>query len=104
MAQGAADSHIPESRELGMLVPLQRLIVFMDESKSQLLPGQHYLSFLQLSTDAFGKRGMKEDWFCRCSACDTKRLSAFTRAKVDMYFKSYLYTKKALILSICFRR
>lgn len=81
---------------------MQRLIVFMEESRSELLPGQRYLSFPQLSTDAFGKSGMKEDWFCRCSVCDKKCLSAFTRGKVDIYFKSY--TKKTLILTICFRR
>lgn len=104
-SRGAAHSQTPESRELGRaLVPLQRLMVFMGESRSELLPGQRYISFPRLSTDAFGKSGMKEDWFLRCSVCDTKCLSAFTRGKVDIYFKSYLYTKKAFILTICFRR
>lgn len=72
----------------------------MEESRSELLPGQRYLSFPQLSTDAFGKSGMN----CRCLVCDTKCLSAFTRGKADIYFKSYIYTKKTLILTICFRR
>lgn len=103
--QGAAHPQVSESKELGRsLVPLQRLIVFVDGGRSELLPGQCNISFPWLSTDAVGKSGMKEDWFCRCSLCDTKCLSAFTRGKVDMYFKNYLYTNKALILTICFRR
>lgn len=72
---------------------MQRLIVFMDESRSELLPGQPYLSFPQLSADAFGKSGMKED--CRCSVCDTKCLSAFTRGKW-IYILKATFTQRNL--------